>query len=219
MKNRKGFTIVELVIVIAVIAILAAVLIPTFAGVISKANESAALQKATSTMKATLAMSKTAVISDHTLFAIADASKTTYMYEYTNNAIAEESKIQTITAVHGGTTTAADELKYDRIIVNNALITGTGDSVAFTAEADKIKAAITTTVTGAKAVAVKARGTTLSGTTPLMKDEAASFEVVVYNDATATAAENIIAVLAVYISSDYAKDVVTFVPATQLATN
>lgn len=38
--NRKGFTIVELVIVIAVIAILAAVLIPTFASIVSKANES-----------------------------------------------------------------------------------------------------------------------------------------------------------------------------------
>ena len=41
MKNRKakkGFTIIELVIVIAVIGILAAVLIPTFSGVIEKAN-------------------------------------------------------------------------------------------------------------------------------------------------------------------------------------
>lgn len=44
--NKKGFTIVELVIVIAVIGILAAVLIPTFSGVIKKANESAALQEA-----------------------------------------------------------------------------------------------------------------------------------------------------------------------------
>ena len=42
MTNKKGFTIVELVIVIAVIAILAAVLIPTFSSVISKANASAA---------------------------------------------------------------------------------------------------------------------------------------------------------------------------------
>ena len=42
--NKKGFTIVELVIVIAVIAILAAVLIPTFATVIKKANVNAALQ-------------------------------------------------------------------------------------------------------------------------------------------------------------------------------
>ena len=40
-NNKKGFTIVELVIVIAVIAILAAVLIPTFAGIIKKANLSA----------------------------------------------------------------------------------------------------------------------------------------------------------------------------------
>ncbi len=40
-QNRKGFTIVELVIVIAVIAILAGVLIPTFASVVRKANISA----------------------------------------------------------------------------------------------------------------------------------------------------------------------------------
>jgi len=36
--RKKGFTIVELVIVIAVIAILAAILIPTFSGIIKKAN-------------------------------------------------------------------------------------------------------------------------------------------------------------------------------------
>ena len=39
--NKKGFTIVELVIVVAVIAILAAVLIPTFTGIIARANLSA----------------------------------------------------------------------------------------------------------------------------------------------------------------------------------
>ena len=37
-KSKKGFTIVELVIVIAVIAILAAVLIPTFSNLVKKAN-------------------------------------------------------------------------------------------------------------------------------------------------------------------------------------
>ena len=47
--NRKGFTIVELVIVIAVIAILAAVLIPTFSGIVNKANTSAAVQTARNT--------------------------------------------------------------------------------------------------------------------------------------------------------------------------
>lgn len=42
LKNKKGFTIVELVIVIAVIAILAAVLIPTFSNIVERANEAAA---------------------------------------------------------------------------------------------------------------------------------------------------------------------------------
>ena len=40
--NKKGFTIVELVIVIAVIAVLAAVMIPTFSGVLGDAKDSAA---------------------------------------------------------------------------------------------------------------------------------------------------------------------------------
>ncbi len=50
MKNTKkrGFTIVELVIVIAVIAILASVLVPTFSNVVKKAKESAAMQNARS---------------------------------------------------------------------------------------------------------------------------------------------------------------------------
>ncbi len=47
-QNNKGFTLVELVIVIAVIAILAGVLIGTFATVISRANQSKAMQEARS---------------------------------------------------------------------------------------------------------------------------------------------------------------------------
>lgn len=38
-KNNKGFSLVELIVVIAIMAILAAVAIPTFAGFIEKANE------------------------------------------------------------------------------------------------------------------------------------------------------------------------------------
>ena len=50
-KNKKGFTLVELVIVIAVIAILAAVLLPTFATVIENAKVSSATQKAQNALK------------------------------------------------------------------------------------------------------------------------------------------------------------------------
>ncbi len=54
--NKKGFTIVELVIVIAVIAILAGVLIPTFSGVIKKANESKVMQQAQNAYKEAYAL-------------------------------------------------------------------------------------------------------------------------------------------------------------------
>ena len=46
MNKHKGFTIVELVIVIAVIAILATVLVPTFGDVIYRANQVKDIQTA-----------------------------------------------------------------------------------------------------------------------------------------------------------------------------
>ena len=46
MKRRLGFTLVEMVIVIAVIGILATVLVPTFGGIIDRANESTDVQTA-----------------------------------------------------------------------------------------------------------------------------------------------------------------------------
>ena len=96
MKNRKGFTIVELVIVIAVIAILAAVLIPTFSGVVQKANESGALQEATSTMKSTLAMSDYGTIADNTQFIIVSGNKVTYKFSYEQNSIKAIEKDQAL---------------------------------------------------------------------------------------------------------------------------
>lgn len=61
--NKKGFTVVELVIVIAIIAVLAAVLIPTFAGVIKTARLSAdkkAVQEMTSALSVATAEKKPA---------------------------------------------------------------------------------------------------------------------------------------------------------------
>lgn len=73
MKNKlkKGFTIVELVIVIAVIAILAAVLIPTFSSITNSARESAALQEAKSGSETVLALT-TGTLPENSAFLVAD---------------------------------------------------------------------------------------------------------------------------------------------------
>lgn len=46
LKNKKGFTLVELIVVIAILGILAAVLVPSISNYVNRANENAALSEA-----------------------------------------------------------------------------------------------------------------------------------------------------------------------------
>lgn len=87
-KKKRGFTIIELVIVIAVIAILAGVLIPTFSSVIEKANKSARLQTARDALIAVLADQKDGAL-DGAIFEIKESDKKgdTYYYVYTNGEL------------------------------------------------------------------------------------------------------------------------------------
>ena len=78
-NNKKGFTIVELVIVIAVIAILAGVLIPTFASIISKANESKALQEAQNAYKEAYALA----VADGKIDPVAGEAQVSGSYRFT----------------------------------------------------------------------------------------------------------------------------------------
>ncbi len=54
MKNTKGFTLVELIVVIAILAILAGIAIPVYSGYISKAKEAADMQMLDSVRTATV---------------------------------------------------------------------------------------------------------------------------------------------------------------------
>ena len=114
MKNRKkGFTIVELVIVIAVIAILAAVLIPNLSRLVGKANESARLQEVESALKVML-MNQTDGALDETVFAITDGSKT-YTYTYENGELGKEVETTSFSAPEGtvAVTATTDKLEVE----------------------------------------------------------------------------------------------------------
>ena len=91
MKNKKGFTIVELVIVIAVIAILAAVLIPTFTTVTANARASAALSQAKNAQSSVLGNTE-GVMPENTLFAINSTGNADYDYAF----VIKERKIEQV---------------------------------------------------------------------------------------------------------------------------
>ena len=82
-NNKKGFTIVELVVVIAVIAILAAVLIPTFSGVTTKANKSARDHEAKNAFTNYLADCD--ANPDKDAYIVITKSGTTYYYDINDN--------------------------------------------------------------------------------------------------------------------------------------
>lgn len=90
--NKKGFTIVELVIVIAVIAILAAVLIPTYSSVVEKANKSNALQNAKHAYAALLVLKDGDIASDGKVDAyivVYKDGKAEYYYQVKNGEFTE----------------------------------------------------------------------------------------------------------------------------------
>ncbi len=91
--NKKGFTIVELVIVIAVIAILAAVLIPTFSGVVDKANKSSAMQAAKSEYTLYLTEHADEVSDKMDLDIVVRKGDVTYVFEVTNGQFNAEGKV------------------------------------------------------------------------------------------------------------------------------
>ena len=94
-NNRKGFTIVELVIVIAVIAILAGVLIPTFAGITNKAKDSKALQEAQNAYKEAYAeaISNGEITEGETANVKNAAGTVTWTFEFTDAQNATATKV------------------------------------------------------------------------------------------------------------------------------
>ena len=85
-QSKKGFTIVELVIVIAVIAILAAVLIPTFINLTKKANEANAQLEAKNLITEMLANILTGKEGDADLLVFSQKDNNVYIHGYSREA-------------------------------------------------------------------------------------------------------------------------------------
>ena len=120
MKNKlkKGFTIVELVIVIAVIAILAAVLIPTFSSITNSARESAALQEAKSGSETILALTTGTLPEDSAFLVAEDDEDNTNDYTFTFT----ERKIQAAASEFS----VLNECRRDDVAVDTARTEGEG---------------------------------------------------------------------------------------------
>ena len=104
-KTNKGFTLVELIIVIAVIGVLAAILIPTFANVIDKANRKSAFSDAKNALQLYLAEKTTGenggkVVDDGTIFKVEKAGKNWY-FEYRESGLKEMANINADSNVTG----------------------------------------------------------------------------------------------------------------------
>ena len=135
-KLKKGFTLVELVIVIAVIAILSAVLIPTFGNVIQNANDSAAFSTASNALtKYTTSMAEAqqstslpdgyvVVLKKNVEFKSSDASLTAltadnvqYVFRFENNSLKQykddssTTKIEYTTELSGKIVSLGDTYK------------------------------------------------------------------------------------------------------------
>ena len=97
-NKKRGFTIVELVIVIAVIAILSAVMVPTFTGIVKKAKESAAMQEANSAARAVAGTYEEGTVPSvdgvDAYVVIKEKDKATYWIEVEGNKIGDPNAVE-----------------------------------------------------------------------------------------------------------------------------
>ncbi len=135
--NRKGFTIVELVIVIAVIAILAAVLIPTFSGIVDKANNSSVIQETRAALTVLLVEENGQVDTTAKYYFIHATDKGVKYFEYVGGEIVEKIATEVDGMTEGKLTPSAKDVVW---CGNVAIFTKAG--IVDTNLTDKTEAAV-----------------------------------------------------------------------------
>lgn len=136
MKNKKGFTLVELIVVLVILAILAALLIPALTGYISKANK----QK----VEAECRMAVMAIQTQATEIYAKDGKVTS------SSLTASKDAIRSLAEVGGHwTATVGEDGQVKEVIYNNAGWTTTYSKAASTSVAGYYSTAAIATGTSA----------------------------------------------------------------------
>lgn len=119
-KNKKGFTLVEVIVVIAIIAILAAVTIPTLIGFVNKAEEAEVLSDARAVLIAVQAeaMSSREEFDD----TVTVESKATEINNWIGEALVDDTN----------TTATTSDYKVTALTYDNGEYTATYDGSEFT---------------------------------------------------------------------------------------
>ena len=131
-KLRKAFTITELVIVIAVIAILAAVLIPTFTHVVNNAKVSSAMQTCRNALTDYLALVGGDDDPDNDNATGMVFVSDDYAFVYLNSALQQIGKVDDLAVIKNDTTDLASMKKTDGIAFEGSITAETGKvTIAF----------------------------------------------------------------------------------------
>ena len=154
--NKKAFTIIELVIVIAIVAILAAVLIPTFVTLVHKASESNTL-KLVRNLNTALKADKPDGVHDNMYDALKAAEKFGYNVDKinaskTDNEILWDSVNGCFVYMDGDVVKYAPELKDKQTVVNSQLwriVTDKTEATSAKLQESKYSSYLACTVTGA----------------------------------------------------------------------
>lgn len=131
-KLRKAFTITELVIVIAVIAILAAVLIPTFTHVVNNAKVSSAMQTCRNALTDYLALVGGDDDPDNDdatgMVFVSDG----YAFVYLNSALQQIGEVDKLAVIQNGTTDLTSMKETDGITFEDSITAENGKvTIAF----------------------------------------------------------------------------------------